>query len=341
MSATSNIEASTRELWLRTLEDEIFMALPVLAILEEHKKREVSGKKLRKTVITDTALSLGQSYNANDTLTDGERTVLDYAEWSWAKWQVPVKYTVDEEIENQGADTGTAPIDVVKAIVQQGHEGMRRYFMKMIYGTQLETTTGNKDLLGLKAALTFDATYGGRARATTATNKLWQAASPADSFADQSTAYQITIDNVRQWAIKCRRHRQPNEKLYLILAEANYSKLKAQVGAAARYDGPGKGILKYGFEGFLIDGNIEVICDSTLDLWADIGLPATLTAAAFLLNPNTWSLQISPKRDFKLGPFMHQGQYVNGKDQYLARIWAAGQLMCMQPNANMMLLAVS
>jgi len=322
-----NLAATTREMWDSTVEKEILMKLPLVAMMIEHEVLKVHGTKLKKTLVMDDAESLAQSYEANEPLTGGEKTVTETAEWQWKKFQVPVTYDCDTEIENQDASKVEAPVDEVKTIVEAAQTGARKKLNTLLYGAAADD--GKKDFQGLRSALTHDATYGGLARATTVTRAWWQGASLAGTFTDQATAYSASIANVRRAATVCGRYAPNDQKLYCFVGETLFNAYRAQYEARSWYTRDGSKLAKFGFQTF-VDNNVEYVCDSYLTL-------SSHPTWFFLIDPETWELRLSPKRNFRITPFKWQGEQVNGLDRYLARVLVAGNCICSKPNHNMFL----
>ena len=325
-----NLASTTREMWDATLEDEVILALPLVAMMVEHETLEVKGTKIKKTVVMDDSESLAQDYEANEPMTGGEKTVLGTAEWTYKKFQLPCIYDCDTEIENQDASKIEAPIDEVEATVEAAQDGARRHLNTLLYGAAADAS--KKTFQGLRSALTHDATYGGLARATTVTRPWWQSGSLDGTYTDQGTAVSASIANVRKAAIICGRHAKANQHLYAFCGETIFSKLKSQVEARMQYTVEGANLVKYGFKSFMIDNQIEIVMDSYLTITG-----ATTDAYFFLLDPTSWRLRISPKRNFRMTPFKWQGEQLNGLDRYLARILVAGNFVCHAPNKNFFL----
>ena len=327
-SAASNIAAATRELWLRTVVDEVFLRLPLVAMMIEHRQVAFrGGTKITQTVTKDDLESEAQSYATNEGLTAGSKTILDKPAFGWKKFQVPIRYTVDEELENQDADKATAPVDVVQALVKGAQTGARKKLNSMLYATTSGASSEDgKDFQGLTAALDHDATYGTLTRATTATNKGWQGASVADSYTDHDAAMTPSIAAFRSVMSVVKRHRPGNEKWYAFMGESLFQQYQSQVETRHIYSRDGSKLAKYGFETLILDG-VELVQDSWLS-------ENSRTTDIYWINPETWELRISPKRNFKMTGFVWQGETANGLDEYLARILVAGNFVCWQPNAN-------
>lgn len=333
--AETNLSASTRELWLRTMVDEVFLALPLTAMLMEHRRVTFKGGTyITKTVTMDTMTSLAQDYIANEPLEGGSKTVLGKPKFGWKMFQIPLEYTVEEELQNQGADAATAPADLVEAIVKGGQYAARAHLAAKAYN--LTSTEAAKTFQSIVGALNHDATYGGLTRATTTTNAWWQGASLAATYTDQDTAISATIANFRKAVAAVRRYSKPNNKLYAFMGEALYQAFQSQADSRRLVTAPpagAPGIYKYGFNTFWIDG-VEFVSDS----WLTLNSQAN---SFFLLDPETWELRISPKRNFKVTPFVWQGDRQGGLDVWMARLMVAGNLVCWQPNANLWLSTMS
>jgi hypothetical protein len=323
-----NLAHCARELWDRTVENEVLLALPLLAMLKEHQNLTVSGTALKFTVIMDDLESVAQDYEVNDPLTVGEKTVTQNVQWNWKKTQLPVTYDVDDQIEGEG-DAATAPVKVVDTIVEAGQTGMRKHLNTLLYGAAADA--GKATFQGLRSALTHDTTYGGLGRLiATPLNTWWQGASLADTYVDQAVATVPTMAMLRHAATHCRRHVKPNTRLYCITSEQIYAQFVSQAEARNIYTTEGVRLLKYGFASFMVDTNIEMVCDSYLTT-------SSHPTWFFLLNPETWEFRIKPERNFKMTPFKWLGEQANGLDKMLARILVAGNLICRKPNANIYL----
>jgi len=327
--AETNLSASTRELWTRTTVNEVFMALPLTAMLMEHRRINFEGgTKIKKTVTKATMTDLAQDYSSNEPLEGGSKTVLGAPEFGWKKFQIPVEYGIDEELQNHEVAEETAPADLVAALVAGAQYAAREHLAAMAYAT----TTGEtgKVFQGLACALTHDTVYGGYTRTIASSlNTFFQGASADLTYTDWDTACAANLDNFRKYATACRRYAPKNRKLYAFVGESLFQAFQSQCEARMMNTKPvsgAPGIYKYGFNTLWIDG-IELVQDSYLTT-------AGRTAAFYILDPETWELRISPKRNFKLTPFVWQGDMNDGVDAWLGRVMAAGNLVCWQPNAN-------
>lgn len=326
--AETNVEMATRDAFRRTVVNEIFLALPLVAMLMEHRRVNFSGKAITGVVYKTALNGLAQSYGGSTVpLSGGSATIFAKPSWGWKYFQVPVEYGVEEEVQNTGG-AETAPVDVVQGLVTAAHDGARRHLCSMAYSTTSGAASeGGAAFQSIVAALDHDATYGTLSRATTVTSRFWQSASRSNGFADQDTARSPSIANFRSGKAAAKRYVRPNSKLYCFVGESLFQEYQAQADLHNIYTTQGSKLMKYGFETLMIDG-VEVVCDSWL---TDNGR----TSDQFLLNPETWELRISPKRNFRLTGFKWLGEQNNGPDKYLARVLAAGNLVCWQPNGNL------
>ena len=340
--SNTNITNSTRELWLRSVGKEVFLQNALLAMLMEHRRVSFKGgTKIQKTIISDDMESLAQSYSVNEGLTGGTKTILAKPVFYWKYWQLPIEYGREEEIENHGAGSDVAPVDLVRTLTEVAAKSARIKLNSMIYADNggVDTDTSLEDFQGLIAALDHSITYGGRTRSTTvATGALWQSVSHTDAWTDQDTAMAASIPNLRALVARCRRYRPQNKKLYVVAGEAIFQQYQSQVEARHFYGREGKAgtLAKYGFNTFTID-NVEFVQESYLTTLGTTVVhnssyyPATWM---FILDPETWELRLHPSRAMKMTGFTWQGDQVGGQDKWLARIMTAGNLVCWQPNAN-------
>ena len=340
--SNTNITNSTRDTWLRTVGKEVFLRLAFLAMLMEHRKIVLKGgTNIKKTIVSDDLESLAQSYTENEGLTGGTKTVLALPKFGWKYFQLPLEYGLREELENHGAPSDVAPVDLVETLTTVAHKSARLKMNSMVYGDNggVATDTTGADFQGLIAALDHSVTYGTRSRGTTrATGNLWQSVSLADSWTDQDTAMAASIPNLRALVSRCRRYRPGNAKLYCIVGEALFQQYQSQIEARHFYSREGKAgtLAKYGFNTFEIDG-VEFVQESYLTITSATNAHNTSyypPTWMFIIDPETWELRLHPKRALKMTGFTWQGDQAGGQDKWLARIMAAGNLVCWQPNAN-------
>lgn len=328
----SNLTATTRELYERSVVKQVFEKLALFAMLKEERHIAFKGgRKIQRPVEMDTTESLMQDYTPMEGMTGGSKTILQLPEFTWKYAQMPVQYTVEEEIQNDGG-VDTAPVDLVDTLVQAAQNGTKRGFAKRFYTSNTTTTDSGKKFQSVCDALCHAATpYGSLAR-TTAVRTWWMGASVDGTWTDQAAAYTPSIALFRQALDRCRQYRDPGEKWYAISGSSIFRAYKSQCEARTLYSREGSKLMRYGFETLMIDG-VEFVLDPYLDTMT----PGTTTKYFFLINPETWELRLHPKRSLKFTGFTWQGDQVGGLDAYLGRVMATGNLICWQPNANIWL----
>ncbi len=328
---TAVITADTRELYLRTVEDQVHDRIPLVFKLKRMRRVTTVGgtyisKPLRYAKNTHT-----QSYATGETLDSGTESKRTRAKIPWAKTQTPIKYTVDDEIENNGE---AAIVDTISEETKAAQEDMvdvlSENFFNVYAGTEeSHTTMGVKYPLSIKAALIPDETtyhgkltYGNITRATIANGSGgdWWAGN-----ADDGTLGNPTTVSFNQWDYMtdlCMQHRGNRKSMLAICGSALFRKWKSLVRAKeGELDISGM-MAKAGFAAFSIDG-VELVLDDNC--------PAS---TFYMLDLSTWEWRINPKRNFKVTPFKWQGENNNGIDEYLARVLLAHNLVCWKPRNN-------
>jgi len=123
------------------------------------------------------------------------------------------------------------------------------------------------------------------------------------------------------------------------MGEDNYLTLKAQVQASVHITNPGP-LVKYGFNTFMLDDNVEIVCDTYLTdtILTDETTPQNWV---FGFNAEDWKLWLYRGRAFNLTPFVWQGQMANQPDAHLARVLLKGNLACEKPNGSIFRTAIS
>lgn len=349
--ANANLTATTRELWERTLVNEVYYAMPLYAaLLDQQKRAWINGTKLKRTVIKAEMDSLAQSYDTNDALTSGKTTIYDTLEFPWKMWQLPVSYNI-EDVQNTGGGDA-APVDLVTGLVEAAKHGARVELYNMTYAAPTTTYTPDvtkKGFLGLSDALDHGLTsgwstaYGGKTRTSTsvATNNWLMSASVDGAFTDQDTNMTASIANFRKIRSVCGQYApgsKPNEWL-AICGSALFQGFQSQIEARHMYMRTGETQLaSYGFNTLSIDG-VEMVEDTALNLNLASGTSATTPYNYtpewfFMLHKPDWELRFHPDRAMKLTDIVWQGEQTGGKDEWLARILARGNLVCWKPRAS-------
>jgi len=204
----TDLDKATRELFVNGLVDEVYMRTPVV---EELKRRDqinhTGGKYIERLIDTDTIEDLVQEYDKNDPLTDERKETLEKPRFTWRKMQLPLRYDVDEELENTGADSDVQLLDIAEHLVKKGFDGVRRWWAIKLFnaGSTTPVADGSTTFQSLVSALNHDTTYGTLSRSFSGgTHDEWQGADPEGlnesvSSSSQDTSYTLTKGNLNKW----------------------------------------------------------------------------------------------------------------------------------------------
>lgn len=325
----SNLTATTRAMWDRSVYDEVYMRLILFRMLAE--RRQVTfkaGTTYKATVKYQEIDSLAQEYGKNETMDGGSKTTMQTVEWYRKRIQLPLELDYDDDEANSSGGDGQI-FDLKERLVRDGQRGLRLKMNEIMFraGASARDASTSADWQGMGDALAHDITYGGLTRATTNTNKWWQGASYADSFADQATHYTPSVGFVRTCIDKVQKYVENPGDLIAICGNTNWRAIQSEVEASRTYkEGPHA---KFGFKSMDIDG-VELFAEPYLED------DSTRKKYFFLLHLPDWRLMLSPKR--KLGyftGFTWQGSFANGLDKYLGRVMISGNTICTQPNASL------
>jgi hypothetical protein len=326
--SVDQLTADTQELYLRTVEDQVHDRIPLVHKLKKLKRVVTKGgryvtKPLRYAKNTQT-----QNYATGAPMNSGTENKRTAAKFNWRKTTTPIKYTCDDEIENDGEQ---AIVDTIAEEVKSAQEDMMDSLSLNFFGIYNGSTVaspGTTDPLSLNAAFYGGATtygglavYGGITRS--AIGDWW------DGNVDDGTARNnpttVSFNHWDYMVDKCLQHRGNRKSLLAVCGSTLYHKWKSLVRAKeAEIDITGM-LAKAGFASFSIDG-VELVLDDNC--------PANYF---YMLDLETWEWRISPKRNFKVTPFKWQGEVNQGVDEYLARILLAHTgLICWKPRNNYM-----
>lgn len=338
--STVMIDATTREMWLKTVQREVVERMVLPALLLERRKLTVrGGKSIKRTVQHATGVELAQDYSGgNEALRGGSKDTLTTVDFKWKQFQVPIEYEWQDEAFNAGG-SDTAPVDLVQEIVSQGHENARLKLLSAIYSYPSSTSDSDKGFQGLTDALRADYTYGGVARGVSAgTNPWWQPGLLAASATDHQTEITASLPNLRAMMAVVLPYMKPGQRDAIALCGADlFNSIRSQMETAAFNPRFGQGkAFRYGFDDISLDW-LEIIHEPYFDT-QPLGSSTYYDTKKWflLLNLSDWELRLFPGRDLKtMTPFKFQGESVNGFDKYLARIFVAGNLVCWRPQTNM------
>ena len=352
MATLNDLSIATRELFIRSVKNQVFMQTPILEELERRSKVTYSGGKyIERLVDTDEVNSLGQAYTTNEALSDGKKDTLEKPRFNFKLYQQPMKYDVDEYLQNHNAGTEEQLLDLAEFLVTKSTRGIKLAMRNMMYNADPSGTSGSETGVGdsskyfqsLLSALDHTVTtYGNTARSFT-NNAWWLGSDPSgrpDSIAasTQDTATNISIANLRKWIIPIMQYSEKMSDLYVVMCPTLWNKLRAELEAKGQHEALDKDKLRYGIQQFTIDGMMVVS-----DPWLENGWGEALSTEnwVFILNLNDCELRIHNDRNFKQTEFKWQGENANGHDYWLARILLSGNLINWKPNGSLYLSNVS
>jgi hypothetical protein len=339
LSLDGNIQSTTRALFLKSIKPQVIMQMPLLARLWMAKKVTwEGGTVIKQPVQKATMASLLQPYVPTDGLNTGAKTLLNDPYFHWKYAQLPVQYNIEQHIQN-GGSADTAPVKLVPFLVKEAVRGMKIGLYRMIYGIDSTGTDYDhkKEFNSCVDALTHDRTYGHLARSTTLDNDTyaawWQGASIAASFADQATAITASIASFRKAMAAINTYDQglPGGKLCCV-GPTIFQALQSEVEARHIYNRDGSLLAKYGFNTLMLDG-VEIVQDNFLTN----AVQTNAHKKFFIYTVDDWELRIHPERNINLTPFVWQGDRDGGRDEWLARVMIAGNLVCWKPNGSIYL----
>jgi len=344
----SDLTEATRELFVRSLKSEVFMRIP---FYEELQRRNLitfrGGKYIERLADMDEMDDLAQAYTVNTALTDEAKDMLVKPRFEWKKFQIPLRYSADWEIQNANAGNEEQLLDLPEFLVKKGQRATQLKMMKNCFnaGSTTPRSDGGTEFQSLVSALDHDNTYGTFTRSFSGgTRDYWQGASPnglnvdhaTTTAAGQDVAANMTISNLRKWISESdiQHYMEAMSDLYVMMCPKLYNKLRGEMESKSIYKGEVGDTMRQGFNKMELDGH-RIVSVPYLQT------TSTMRTWVFILNMSDWELRISTARNFKMTPFEWQGKTSNGFDYYLARILVAGNLVCWKPNGSMWLSAVS
>lgn len=343
--ANADLSKATRELFIRSLIDQVFMATPIVEKLWTGKRVNFKGgTQIERLMDKDTIDSEVQTYSANTALRDSRKTTLEKPHFHIKLAQLPLRYDVDEYIQNIMAGTEEQLLDLAAHLVKKGQKDVRLWLEKQIFnsGSTTPVTDTAEDFQSLVSALNHNTAYGGLTRTfSSSTNDWWQGADPAAlnaavSSSAQDTSYNLTISNLRKWIYESSIYHNADgpQDFQVLMCATLYNKLRAEMEAKQQY-APMAPVAKQGFTKMLLDQAIEVVNVPYLQT------SSTMKTWLFIVNWTNFELRIHPERAFNLTDFKWQGENSNGYDFWLARIMISGNFICWKPNSSMWLSAIS
>jgi hypothetical protein len=338
--STADLTKATRELFVRSLKNQVMYKTPVVEEIQRRNQVSYSGGKfIERLVDIDEIDDLMQEYSANTALTDEKKTTLDKPRFTWKYAQLPLRYDVDEYTQNILAGNEEQLLDLAAHLVKKGQRATKLWLEKKLFNSGSTTGVGDNTVTfqSLVSALDSDTTYGTLSRnLSSGIRDWWQGADPADltqniSSSSQATETNITISNIRKWVTETdvAHYMEGVDDIYIVMCPTLYNKLRAEMEAKLVYKATGdtqkQGFQKMELDGYTIVSSPYLQTTDTMKKWV------------FILNMNDWELRIHSARNFKMTDFKWQGEYANGHDYWLARILISGNFMCWKPNGSMFL----
>ncbi|MHC4603390.1 MAG: phage major capsid protein [Planctomycetota bacterium] len=343
--STADVTKATRELFDRTLVDQVNMRVPVVEALQRNgqvKSTFKGGKYIEKLIDTDTIHSEVQEYTVNSALVDSKKTTLEKPRFTWKYATEPLRYDVDEEVQNANAGKEEQLLDLPEHLVKKAHKDLKQWMEEKIFnsGSATGVADGATAFQSFVSALDADVTYGTITR-TAASNiaDYWQGADPAGLWSGltastQGTAANATLSNIRKWVNESdvAHYMDGADDLMLLCCPTIWNKLAAEMESKLIYK-PGlkqsQGIRSMIFDGHEIVSVPYLQTSSTMKTWF------------FIINLRHWEWRMWNERDFKFTGFKWQGENSNGYDYWLARVMMVGNFFCWKPNSSMWLSNVS
>ena len=129
----ADLTKATRELFIRSLVDEVYMATPVVEELQRRNQITYSGGKyIERLVDTDEIDDLMQEYTAGTALTDEAKDTLEKPRFTWKYAQLPLRYDVDEYTQNIHAGDEEQLLDLAEQLVSKGQNATRLWLNKKV-----------------------------------------------------------------------------------------------------------------------------------------------------------------------------------------------------------------
>jgi len=343
--STRDVTLATRELFDRTLVDQVRMRVPLIEALERNgqvKKTFKGGKYIEKLIDTDTLESQVQEYTANSALLDSKKTTLEKPRFTWKYATLPLRYDVDEEVQNAEAGKEEQLLDLPEHMVTKAHRDLRRWMEAKMFnsGSATGVADGAVTFQSLVSALDADVTYGTITR-TAASNvaDYWQGSDPSGLWSSitagtQAAAANFTTSNIRKWVNESNiaHFMEGADDLMILCCPTLWNKVAAEMEGKVIYK-PG---LKQsqGIRSMMFDGH-EIVSVPYLQTSSE------MKAWVFILNLRYWEWRMWYARDFKFTGFKWQGENSNGYDYWLARVMMVGNFFCWKPSSSMWLSNVS
>jgi hypothetical protein len=257
------------------VQDQIFNADPLLALLEKKGKKEVRGGREIQVNLRYAKNDTAGSYEGYDVLDTTPQNTLAHAIFSWKQYAVSI--TIDNGTIAKNDDAASV-IKLVSDKTQEAVDSLKDDMTTDLYGDG--TGNANKDLLGLKALCATSGTLGGIDRGTYA---WWRAQADTSSVAMGTPWMTTMINNI---AGSGGGNTAKMGKCDLIICPQDlYESFEALILPYARERGTGVGDI--GFDSLKFKGK-ELT-------WSD-NMPAN---TVYFLSTDYLGLRVMPGIDFK------------------------------------------
>lgn len=351
----TDLALATRELFIRTVKEQVFMRTPFLEeLLRRNQITHSAGKFVERLTDRAEMTELGQSYSPTEPLTDEKKNMLEKPRFTWKYYQMPMRYDVEEWSQNHHGGSEIQLLDLAAFLVRKAQRGVKLALRIMLFnadpatdppvGSETGRADNSKIFQSLLSALDHDVTTYGTVSRTlgSTTTGYWHGSDPEGrpdivSSSSQGTAFNLSIARIRKWIIPIQEYMDSDADLYMLMCPTLYNKLREEMESKLIYKPTGD-MQKQGFMKMELDGHTIAT-----DPWLEngYGTAGTTENWVFLLNLPDWELRFHSMRNFKVTDFKWQGEISNGYDYWLGRILLLGNFMCWKPNGSMFLQNVS
>ena len=331
----ADFDTLTKDMWEKSFTDTVFYDQPFMRKLMAMKSIDLKGQAIMWAVTKADLSSQVEWYGANDRIQPQRVSTKDTLTMNYKRAREPLLMTKDEYKMTRGMQYTN--IDFVKEKVREADMGFRIAMGKALWETAgLGADVSGDQLIGIRSAVTEDATYGGKTRTDLTTNVHLQSASFDATYADQDDARSANIANfrkaLRKTAIYANREGIPTDQMLALVGGDIYDSMKGQAESQATYKGEND-MLKYGFQSFSLDG-VDFVWMTSWDVLGTTDDSVDLTTCFGLFNMRTWKFKFAEGEAFTWGGWEYQGRHIGGVAQYLNMLEVCCALYCMNPRLN-------
>jgi hypothetical protein len=194
MAGNSNFDAiasTTLKNYRKSLEDNIFNAMPLLAwLMSGNRKRVLNGGETIVEPLMYGKNTTVKSYSGYETLDTAAQEGISAAEYNWKQVAGSVTISRKEERQNSGE---SQLINLLTAKIKQLEMSIRDALSTMLFGDG--TGNGSKDYLGLQAIVADTPTTGTVGGIDRSTETWWR--NRYGTSAQSATAFDTLLGNMR------------------------------------------------------------------------------------------------------------------------------------------------